>query len=183
MKPLLPALTLLGALCIASCATSSHHAPLATAPRVELKRYAGRWHEIARLPNSFQRDDSAATAEYTPMPDGSIRVVNTEYRPGGKTKQAVGKATPVPNSGNGRLRVEFSGLAGVFAPNPEEGNYWIIKLSPDYSTAMVGTPDRKYLWLLSRNPRLPKAVRDEYVQAANRMGYPTEKLIDDPVRR
>jgi len=144
---------------------------------VEVKRYTGLWHENFRLPNSFQRDDSKATAQYTLQADGSIKVVNTEIRPDGTTSQAQGTAKAVPDSSNSRLRVEFNGLAGVFAPNPKEGNYWIIDVAPDYSTALVGTPDRNYLWLLARTPQISKERRGAYVAKAKRLGFPTEKLL------
>lgn len=175
MKLTLSLLVLLAVGLISSCATSKNP-PLATVPKVDVKRYAGLWHEVARLPNSFQRDNAKATAYYTVQGDGSIEVVNTEYRPDGSTKVATGTAKAVPDGRNSRLRVEFNGW-GALAPNPKEGNYWIVDLAPDYSVALVGTPNRKYLWLLSRSAHLPKAKRDAYVQKARELGFPTDKLL------
>ncbi len=163
------------ALCVilASCSNSQ---PLRTVGKVDLPRYAGHWFEVARLPNTFQRDDSRATADYTLQADGSVRVVNTEYRPDGTPKTATGKATVVQNSGGGRLRVKFSGLAAL-APAPKEGNYWIIALAQDYSAALVGTPDRKFLWLLSRSAVMPPRVKERYLAKARAEGFDTPKLI------
>ncbi len=152
------------------------HPPLKTVPEVTVKRYMGHWHEIFRLPNSFQRDDSKATADYSLQPDGTVRVVNTEIRPDGTHKTATGTAKAVPGSDSSRLKVSFTGLAAL-APVPEEGNYWILKLAPDYSTALVGTPDRKYLWLLSRTPNLTRNEQDTYLETARQAGFPTEKLL------
>ena len=164
-------------LMLAACEKST--APLPTVSSVDLARYAGQWHEVARLPNSFQRDDSTAMAEYSVNPDGTIGVRNTEMRPDGTTKVAIGKASAVPGSNQARLRVKFQGLASL-APDPKEGNYWIIGLEPDYSLAVVGTPGRKFLWILARETHPPAAKIDRWKEKARELGFPVEKLIDRP---
>lgn len=156
-------------------ATTSHP-PLLTAPRVDLKRYSGRWFEIARLPNFFQRNDSRAIAEYTLRSDGRVGVRNTQISPGGATKSIEGVATAVPGSNGSRLRVKFGGLASL-APVPEEGNYWILAVRPDYSTALVGTPDRKYLWLLARRQHVTLREREHFLARARHSGFPVEKVL------
>jgi apolipoprotein D and lipocalin family protein len=159
---------------LAACATRSART-LPTVTRVDLSRYAGKWYEVGRLPNAFQRDDSNATAEYTALGNGKIRVVNTEYRPNGSTRVAEGTAQPVPDGTDSRLRVRFGGLASL-VPVPKYGNYWIVRLEPDYSMAMVGTPDRKYLWILARQPCPPRGVMSKYLQAAEVLGFDVTKL-------
>lgn len=160
----------------------AHHTPpLPTAARVDLSRYAGRWFEVARLPNPFQRADAQATAEYTVLPDGRVKVLNTERRPDGRAKSIEGRAVAVPGSGNARLRVKFSGLAAL-APVPAEGNYWIIQLEPDYSAALVGTPDRKYLWLLARSPQPNPKTRSRLITRARELGFAVDRLIPATAR-
>jgi apolipoprotein D and lipocalin family protein len=165
-----------GAVCgiLGACASRPAKA-LPTVTRVDLSHYVGKWYEVARLPNAFQRDDSNATAEYAAQGDGKIRVLNTEYRPNGSTRVAEGIAVPVPDGTNSRLRVRFKGLASL-APVPKDGNYWIIRLESDYSMAMVGTPDRKYLWILARQPCPSGAVMSKYLRAAEVLGFDTAKL-------
>ena len=158
------------------CQTTPNR-PLPTVRNVDLQRYAGTWHEIARLPNSFQRDHERARAEYTAQADGSVRVVNTAIRPDGSTREARGRAEAVPGTNNARLRVGFEGLAAL-APSPKEGNYWIIALDDqDYKYAMVGTPDRKFLWILARPPKLDAATARSLVSRAQSLGYPTSQLL------
>ena len=159
---------------LATC-TSGPERSLPTVTHVDLSRYAGKWYEAARLPNAFQRDDSNATAEYSLLPGEKVRVVNTEYRPDGSTHVAEGTATAVADGSNSRLKVRFKGFAAL-APVPKEGNYWIIRLESDYSAVMVGTPNRKYLWILSRQPHPPQAVMEKYLHAAEVLEFDTGKL-------
>ena len=149
--------------------------PLPTVPQVDLRRYSGRWYEIARLPNWFQKHDERAIAEYLPTADGPVIVLNTAIAENGRTRVAVGKAMPVEGSGGARLRVKFSGLAGL-VPVSKEGNYWIIALDDEYRNAMVGTPDRKFLWILAREKTLDPKTAESLASQARRQGFDTEKL-------
>ncbi len=149
---------------------------LPTVPHVDLARYAGTWHEVARLPNFFQRKCVHSQAVYTPRADGGITVVNTCSTRHGGCQRVEGRAEPVPCSGNARLRVRFNGLAAL-APVPREGNYWIIALDDDYQWAMVGTPDRKFLWILARDRCLPPDVYRQLTQRARCLGFDVDRLV------
>lgn len=168
-------LLMLAAVSLTHC-SSSKMPPLPTASQVDVQRYAGHWYELFRLPNSFQRDDSKAEAQYKVLPNGTLQVVNTETRPDRSRETVTGTATVVPDGRNSRLKVKFNGLASI-VPVPEEGNYWIIQVAPDYSTALVGTPDRQFLWLLSRRPKISQEVRSRYQAEAQRLGFDVERLI------
>lgn len=152
--------------------------PLPTVAQVDLNRYAGSWHEVSRLPNFFQKSCVQSMAEYTARPDGTVQVRNTCYRAKGSPSGITGTATPVPGSGNARLKVKFGGLAAL-APVPEEGNYWILALDPHYRWAMVGTPDRKFLWMLARQPQLPVPIYRQLKQRAKDLGFEVTKLIPE----
>lgn len=188
--PLLPKSALpvllagLAAFCFSSCRSTTAPpkpaAPLPSVAKVDLKRYAGTWHEISRLPNRFQKTCVRSTAEYTPLPDGTVQVKNTCYKSKGRTSDITGTATPVPGSKNARLRVKFEGLAAL-APVPEEGNYWIIDLDPQYRWAMVGTPDRQFLWILARQPQLPFPVYRQLKQKAKELGFDINRLIPEDI--
>ena len=149
--------------------------PLSTVPSVDLQRYSGRWHEIARYPNWFQRECAgSAIAEYTPQPDdGSIRVVNTCPRKDGSLRTIVGTGTVVPGSGNARLKVRFFG--------PFAGDYWIIGLDEkNYSWALVGHPSRRFLWILAREPTMKESLYKEIVAIAVRKGYMASRIRHTP---
>lgn len=150
--------------------------PLPTVGSVDLCRFAGTWHEVARLPNAFQAGCVGSRACYTVRGDGTIGVRNTCTKRRGRQVAIEGTAEPVPGSGNARLRVRFEGLAGL-VPVSREGNYWIIALDDDYQWAMVGTPDRRFLWILSRRPCLDSAIDAELRRRACRLGFDTERLV------
>jgi apolipoprotein D and lipocalin family protein len=156
--------------------TAVAHDPLPTVPHVDLPRYAGEWHEIARLPNAFQRNCVRSKAMYRACGDGSIAVVNTCSTTRGRCRSVEGRAEPVPGSGNARLRVRFAGMAAL-APVPLEGNYWIIALDDEYRWAMVGTPDRRFLWILAREPWLPEDVYRMLVDRARCLGFDVSRLV------
>lgn len=184
LRPLAGWLTAaLGLTTLAACRSTAPppadgHAPLPTVKRVDLRRYAGQWHEVARLPHFFQRSCLKSAATYTLQPDGTVEVVNACVEKGGRVREIKGTAEPVPGSRNARLRVKFQGLAAL-APAPPEGNYWIIALDPGYQWAMVGTPDRQNLWMLARRPELPFETYTMLKARAKALGYDVSKLIPE----
>lgn len=158
------ALTLLLA---AGCGTKPS-VPLPTVESVDLDRYGGLWHEIARYENRFEEGCVGATATYTEQED-HIRVINRCYDDAGRLKdQAEGKAYAVDGSGNSKLRVTFFW--------PFYGDYWIVMLASDYRYSVVGDPERKYLWILARDTVLSDADRDTILAKLPGLGYDPLKL-------
>jgi len=135
-------------------------APLTTVPKVDLDRYVGRWHELARTPNWFQRNcASDVTAEYARRPDGTVSVVNSCRRADGSVDRSEGAARVVDAATNARLEVAFAPESLRWIP-AVWGNYWVIALAPDYRYAIVGEPSRSYVWVLSRTPTLDDVYLD-----------------------
>jgi apolipoprotein D and lipocalin family protein len=146
------------------------NSPLETVPHVDLKRYAGRWYEIARYPNRFERKcDHDVTAEYSAKENGDIRVVNTCLTKSGGTEKSEGTAKIVDASTNAKLKVTFFW--------PFYGKYWIIELGDDYQYAVVGEPSRHYLWILSRTPSLPDSTYQKILSQLPAKGYDPHQLI------
>lgn len=174
------ALAMLG-LALVSCSTTSGNAGApATAKSVDLKRYTGRWHEIARLPMPFQKPDEAAIAEYGGNPDGTISVHNIAFRPDGSQHDIRGYAKVLNPPENTKLAVRFNTWFGPLIPMPKEGNYWIHHVDDRYQEAIVGTPDRQYLWLLARSSTIPQQRYAALVAKAGRLGFDVSRLIKDP---
>lgn len=144
--------------------------PLEVVTSVDLDRYLGRWYEIASYPAWFQKECTATTADYSLREDGFIKVVNSCRKSSldGKLKQAKGRAKVVDTTTNAKLKVSFFW--------PFWGPYWIIDLDPDYQWAVVGTPNRKYLWILSRTPQMDEAVYEEILSRLQAQRFDPARL-------
>jgi lipocalin/uncharacterized protein YbjT (DUF2867 family)/ligand-binding SRPBCC domain-containing protein len=153
-----------------------------TVGSVDLRRYAGDWYEVARFPNRFQRQclgDVRAT--YTVRPDGRLDVLN-QCRTEGGAIDAKGIARIVDTRTSAKLKVRFAPAALSFLPFVW-GDYWILGLAADYSWSVVGSPDRNYLWILSRTPGLPSPVLGAAVDIARVNGFDAGRLIETNVAR
>ena len=121
-----------------------------------------------------------STADYELLPDGAIRVMNTCVQADGSSSRAEGRARLAdPNGPTSRLKVRFAPAFLSFIPMVW-GNYWILDLAPDYSVALVGDPDRKYLWILSRTPQLDDATYQRMVATAAAQGFDVSRLMKAP---
>jgi apolipoprotein D and lipocalin family protein len=137
-------------------------------PAVDLNRYLGKWYEIAGFPMFFQRSCLGdTTAEYGLRPDRDISV-NNRCRKESGFDGVVGKAWVVADTGNSQLKVQFFW--------PFRADYWVIGLDADYRWAVVGNPNRKYLWILSRTPRLPQELLDQALKAAEAQDFDLTQL-------
>lgn len=143
---------------------------LETVSHVDLNRYLGKWYEVARFTLSFEKNCVGATANYSLREDGSINVINTCFKGtlAGKLKTAHGHAKVVDKETGSKLKVSFFGP--FYAP------YWIIDLGENYEYAVVGSPNRDTLWILSRTPALDPAVLKSILERAELKGFDTAKL-------
>jgi apolipoprotein D and lipocalin family protein len=143
---------------------------LQTVPYVDLKKYAGKWYEIASIPQFFQKGCNCTTAEYT-LTDKDYVIVENRCRKdsvNGKPTYIKGKAFVEENSGNAKLKVQF------FCPF--RAKYWIIDLASDYSYAVVGHPNRKYLWVLSRTPLISEKIYQQIISRVKEKGFDISKI-------
>ena len=170
-------MTLTSAVTLAALVMALAVQQVQTVPGVDLDRYLGEWHEVARFPNRFQTScASDVVATYSKRDDGRIRVVNRCKMADGKMKDAEGVARVVDTAINARLKVRFAPAALSFLPFVW-GDYWIIGLADDYSWAVVGSPDRDYLWILARRAQLEARSYDTAVAAARAQGFDVNKLV------
>jgi apolipoprotein D and lipocalin family protein len=169
-----PFLAVTLALLLPGCATLGPKHPVGNsavpqpAKSVAIERYLGRWYEIARYEQGFQKDCDGVTADYSRRDDGGIKVVNTCRKPDGKITDAVGKAKVVDSSTNAKLKVSFFG--------PFYGDYWVLDRAEDYSWAIVGEPSGRYLWLLAREANPSAVAKAAMIARARSLGYNTSLL-------
>ena len=136
---------------------------------MDLQRYLGRWYEIARYEQSFQKGCEGVTADYALRQDGTISVVNRCRKPDGSASEARGRAKVVDKQTNAKLKVSFFG--------PFYGDYWVLDHADDYSWAIVGEPSGRYLWILSRQPTPGEAEVRRLIDRAEGLGYDTSMLL------
>jgi apolipoprotein D and lipocalin family protein len=147
-----------------------------TVDAVDLDRYLGDWFEIARFPNRFQRSCTGdVRATYSRRSDGRIDVVNRCRATDGRIIEAQGVARVVDVRTSAKLKVRFAPAVLSFLPFVW-GDYWIVGLADDYSWAVVGSPDRAYLWILARTSTLETARLDAARAAARANGFDTDRL-------
>jgi apolipoprotein D and lipocalin family protein len=149
------------------CSTKYPHLPTVT--NVDINKYKGTWYEIARYEHFFEKGCKNVTATYELKEDDKIKVINRcTLIKNDKKKEAIGVAYST-NKSNTKLKVSFF--------RPFYGDYWILDLGKDYSYAVVGTPNREYLWILSRTKILAEKTKNEILQQLPRLGFDTKKLI------
>lgn len=154
--------------------------PVRTVSAVNLDRYIGEWHEIARFPNWFQKKCTGdVRATYTRRSDGRIDVLNRCRLKDGSTSEARGVARVEDAKTNAKLKVRFAPAALSWLPMVW-GDYWIIGLADDYSWAVVGSPDRQYLWILARNPALDETQYATVTAVARDNGFDVTRLARTP---
>lgn len=167
--------------CAGSAATK--YSALPTQDNVDLGRYAGTWYEQARLPNRFQESCAGdVQAEYSLLPDSTLRVINQCRTAEGKTKLAEGigrLADDGTDANPARLEVRFAPGWLSWLP-PVWGDYWIIRLDADERYSLVGTPDRKYLWVLSRDKDADATKIDVLLDYARTLGFSVDEVVRTP---
>lgn len=150
--------------------------------QLDLNKYLGQWHEVARKPLFFQKDCAYnVTANYSLNPNGNVKVDNSCYKADGTMKQSVGEAYVQNAPANSKLKVSFLPKAIRWIP-VARGDYWVLKIDSDYQTVLVGEPDKKYLWVLSRNPQPNQQVVQEYLNYAQSIGYDLSDVIYTPYK-
>jgi len=161
---------LLAAVGILAAIVTGTENDLEVVPHVDLNRYVGRWYEIARLPNRFEKKCAGSvTATYSFRSDGTLEVVNRCRKSSGDFTTATGKAKVVDKTTNAKLKVTFFW--------PFYGDYWILDLGDNYEYAVVGAPNRKYLWILSRNRVMDESLYRDLLAKMAARGFKTEQMI------
>ncbi|VXB04339.1 lipocalin family protein [Pseudomonas sp. 8O] len=175
MRSILIASTILALAGCANSGTGSISKPPPQTMQVDLQRYQGTWYELARLPMFFQRNCVQSQAHYGLRDDGRIDVTNRCRDKDGEWIEAKGVAEPQVEGQTDKLWVRFDNWASKLLPI--KGDYWVIYHDEDYRVALVGHPEHKYLWLLSRTPDVDQETRDKLLSVAREQGYVTSDLI------
>ncbi len=171
--------TWLAAWCLSVCALTASAqtpAPLSPVSSLDVPRYMGTWHEIAKYPNRFQKKCASSTsAHYSLRADGQLQVRNRCKTASGEWSEALGIARQIGQANSPRLQVRFAPAWLSFLPMVW-GNYWIIDLDPHYQWVVISEPSREYLWILARTPELPAATYQGLLDQLAANGFDLQRI-------
>lgn len=150
--------------------------PLTTIAALDVPRYMGTWFEIAKYPNRFQKMClSDTSAEYKPLPAGTVQVTNRCRKENGAIEDAIGEARQIGPATSPKLEVRFAPAWLSLLPFVW-GDYWVIDLDADYQLAAVSEPKREYLWVLSRTPTVSAEAYQALLARLQAQGFDTNRL-------
>ncbi len=180
MKRLLASAVLASLMAGFAHAAAPEPAPLTTIERLDLVRYLGTWHEIARTPNWFQQKCASDTrAEYRPMSGGTVQVINRCRSADGQLTEAIGEARRVGGPDSARLQVRFAPAWLSWLPFVW-GDYWVVDIDPEYQLVAVSEPQRQYLWVLARQPQVDPQAYAALLGQLKQQGFDLGKLERSP---
>ncbi|MBL8397254.1 MAG: lipocalin family protein [Candidatus Accumulibacter sp.] len=150
--------------------------PLPTIASLDVPRYMGTWYEIARLPNRFQQKCvGQSRADYQLQDDGSVLVINRCPLVNGEMEVAVGQARQIGGPTSPKLQVRFAPRWLSFIP-AVWGDYWVVDIDEAYQWVIVSEPNRQFLWILARQPRLADESLRELLLRLRQSGFSTAGL-------
>jgi apolipoprotein D and lipocalin family protein len=153
-----------------SAAAPSVQPPIQSVAMVDQSRWMGRWYQIARLPNRFQKGCTGAYTDFSLRDDGQINVINScRNEKDGSLRQEKGHAWVIEPTSNARIKVSF------FWPFRSE--FWVIGLGKEYEYTVVASPNRKYLWIMSRTPTMSDDLYADIVKEIERQGFDINKIL------
>ena len=128
--------------------------------------YTGKWYEIARTPNSGQRDCQAATTQFTDKGASGFTVVQIcrKGSASGASKTFNTTGTIVAGTQNAKFKMSF--LGGL-----KKQEYWVLDRADDQSWAIMATPGGNFVWLLSRDPVMSPAAKAQALARVKALGY------------
>ncbi len=167
-------------LSVSVLAQNKNKPALQSVASVDLKQYAGKWFEIGKYPNKFQKKCIAnTTATYTVKENGRIEVSNNCVLKDGTTETAVGEAKINDKKTNSKLKVRFAPGALSWLPFVW-ADYWIIDLDSKYQYVAIGEPKRSYFWILSRQSTMDDATYQSILRRAEVMGFEPGRVEKTP---
>ena len=142
--------------------------------KIDINQYVGKYYEIARYPFRWEKDCTAVTATYKLLNKDTISILNTcnKNTPTGKFISYEGEGKIV---GDGKLKVSFVPIP--LLKRIASGDYWVLYTSKDYTVSVVGSPNGKTGWILSKEVNIPKKELDKSLEVLKSNGYDLSRLI------
>ena len=141
---------------------NNQYEPLETVPFVDIEKYMGKWYVIANIPSFVEKNATNATESYHLNNKGEIETIFSFYKNNLKGKKVT--YTPKGFIYNTETNAEWK-MQFIW---PFKMPFLIIDLADDYSYTVVGYPNRKFVWIMSRTPKISHNI---FQQIINDSGF------------
>jgi apolipoprotein D and lipocalin family protein len=122
---------------------------------MDMTHFSGTWFEISRLPNAVDSDLKNVSISFETK-DKSVKRSVTGYKENGRKVNVTGK-------------LNYHGC-GTFT-GTDGGVYMVLSVDDDYQHILMGTPDHKYLWVMSRTPDMSNDTYNRLIAKATALNY------------
>ena len=151
--------------------------PQPTVPHVEIPKFMGRWYVIANIPTPFEKGAHNAIETYV-WNEAKDRI-DIDFRYNKDSFDGAEKKYPQ----KGFIYNQATKSEWRVQPFwPLKFAYLIVHLADDYSDTIIGVPDRGYVWIMAREPKISDARYAELVEKVRSFGYDIGKLQKVPQR-
>ena len=135
----------------------------------ELRRYLGRWYEVARIDHAADRGLTDSVTHHSLLPNGTLEIARRGFDPRqGRWRTATARARLAHPPDVAHLHVSF-----VW---PARSSRAVFELDDDNQHALVSGPTHEDLWLLARTPTLRASVRAQLLERARDAGFDVSRL-------
>ena len=144
--------------------------PLKTVEYVDLEKYMGKWYVIANIPTFIEKRATNAIENYKLNDNGEVETTFTFYQdsPIGKKKEYNPKGYVFNKETNAEWRMQFIW--------PFKMPFLIIDLDKNYTYTVIGYPNRNYVWIMSREPKMTSEIFDKILKNLLSVGYDISKI-------
>lgn len=135
---------------------------------LDLQRFSTTWNVLAYYKNIHNSGCVGSTLTYTFVND-ELKLTRNCYDGNGRLKRQHTAEVKIANaSDNSKFNVYYSWI--------EQYEQWIIMLASDYRYSVIASPDRKRLWILSKDTVLDPLDRQLIFERLSQDGFDTNKL-------
>jgi len=142
---------------------------------IDIKRFMGRWFVVANIPTYFEKNTVNNVEEYTCDEEGKNVKVDFYY----SDPTDLGKTSCIKQRGvvqNPEQGTSWSITPELSIPLPIKLPYLVVHCADDYSSTIIGMPDRNYVWVMARTPHIEASLLEDLIRQVQSIGYDITKL-------
>jgi apolipoprotein D and lipocalin family protein len=147
------------------------HAPLERAPSMDIGQMNGDWHVVARIPTILDREATDMHMTFRVRQDYSMDI-DWVFK---KNPEADAETKYSLSGHAGRSRETTLWSVSPFWPL--SFTYQVLEFSGDYSWIVVGSADRKYLWILARSDKIDPLLVDGLMQRIEKSDFDVSAVV------